>query len=57
MVNMYAEVYGDKIYKGKLYLKLERALYGTIEAAKIWFDTLTANLVSDLRLTRETHAY
>ena len=35
MVNMYPEVYGDKIYKGKLYLKLERALYETIEAAKI----------------------
>ena len=26
MVNMYPEVYGDKIYKGKLYLKLEREL-------------------------------
>jgi len=42
MISMYPEIYGNKTYKGKLYLKLERALYSTIEAAKIWFDIFTA---------------
>jgi len=47
MVSMYPNIYGNKPDKGKLYLKLERALYGTTEAAKIWFDTLTEMLVTN----------
>ena len=27
-------------------MKLDRALYGTIEAAKVWYDTLSTNLLS-----------
>lgn len=42
---LYPERY--KVYEvnGKIYLKLERALYGTIEAAKIWYDTLSTYLM------------
>jgi len=29
-----------------VYVKIDRSLYGTIEAAKVWYDTLSANLLS-----------
>ena len=29
---------------GKLYVKLDRALYGCIQSAKLWFDTITKDL-------------
>jgi hypothetical protein len=39
--------YEDYERKGKLYLKLNKALYGTIEAAKLWYDTLSKYLKKD----------
>ena len=29
----------------KVYVRLDRALYGTIEAAKVWYDTLSTYLM------------
>jgi hypothetical protein len=42
---LYPETYKNYEVNGKVYLKLERALYGTIEAAKIWYDTLSTYLM------------
>jgi hypothetical protein len=30
------------VHRDRVYVKLSRALYGTIEAAKIWYDTLSS---------------
>jgi len=46
IISMHPDIYGNKTYKRKLYLKLERALHGNIEASKIWFDTFTAMLIA-----------
>ena len=42
-VDVLIYMYGD-IYINKIYVKLDRALYGTIEAAKVWYDTLLSYL-------------
>ena len=31
---------------GKLYVKVEKALYGTLDAARIWYDKITGVLLS-----------
>jgi hypothetical protein len=44
LLHKYGNIYNDKIHDGKIYVRLDRALYGTIEAAKVWFDTLSTYL-------------
>ena len=39
----YADVYDGYKYNEGIYVKIDRALYGTIEAAKVWYDTLSTN--------------
>jgi hypothetical protein len=46
LLHNYTDVYDGYIRHDKVYVKLERALYGTIEAARIWYDTLSTNLLS-----------
>jgi hypothetical protein len=41
----YNHIYASKVYNDKVYVRLDRALYGTIEAAKVWYDTLSTYLV------------
>ena len=42
----YNNVYNNMIRHNKIYVRLDRALYGTIEAAKVWYDNLSTNLIS-----------
>jgi len=41
----YKEIYSEYINYYSVYVNLDRALYGTIEATKVWYDTLSTNLV------------
>jgi hypothetical protein len=47
LVYMYPTKYNNLVSNNKLYVKLDKALYGTIEAAKIWYDTLSKVLKND----------
>ena len=44
LIYMYGDIYFKNLYNNKIYVKLDRALYGTIEAAKVWYDTLSSYL-------------
>jgi len=44
LIYMYGDTYIKNLYNNKIYVKLDRALYGTIEAAKVWYDTLSSYL-------------
>ena len=46
LIYMYGDIYVNNLYNNKIYkhIKLDRALYGTIEAAKVWYDTLSSYL-------------
>jgi hypothetical protein len=37
----YEDIYRKMVYYDKVYVRLDRALYCTIEAAKVWYDTLS----------------
>ena len=39
LICMYGDIYFKNLCNNKIYVKLELALYGTIEAAKVWYDT------------------
>ena len=41
----YESIYHGMVYNDKVYVRLDRALYGTIEAAKVWYDTLSTYLM------------
>jgi len=41
----YKDIYMKMIYNEKVYVRLDRTLYGTIEAAKVWYDILSTYLV------------
>ena len=46
-VHGYTDIYSDYISHNSIYVKLDRALsYKTIEAAKVWYVTLSFNLLS-----------
>ena len=40
----YELIYRAMVYNEKVYVRLDRALYGTIEVAKVWYDTLSTYL-------------
>jgi hypothetical protein len=40
----YPRIYGGFMRNGRLYLRLKKALYGTIEAAKLWYGLLSKKL-------------
>ena len=40
----YRDIY-DKLVHNKIYVRLDRDLYGTIEDAKVWYDTLSSYLM------------
>ena len=42
LIYMYGDIYVKDFYNNKIYVMLDRALYGTIEAAKVWYDTLSS---------------
>jgi hypothetical protein len=42
----YDDVYTNMVFRDKVYVRLDRALYGTIEAAKVWYDTLSSYLIN-----------
>ena len=44
LIYKYSDIYVEKVFNNKLYVKLDRALYGMIEAAKVWYDTLLSYL-------------
>ena len=46
LVHGYVDIYSDYMSHDSICVKLDRALYGTIEAAKVWYDTLSTNLLS-----------
>ena len=46
LLHNYADIYTGYIRNDKVYVKLDRALYGTIEAARVWYNTLSTNLLS-----------
>ena len=39
LLHNYKNIYLDKMYNEKVYVRLDRALDGTIEAAMVWHDT------------------
>ena len=39
LIYSYSDIYTKHVYRYRVYVKLSRALYGTIEAAKIWYGT------------------
>ena len=41
LLHNYENIYLDKMYNEKVYVRLDRALDGTIEAAMVWHDTST----------------
>ena len=40
LIYSYSDMYTKHVYRDMVYVKLSRVLYGTIEAAKIWYDAL-----------------
>lgn len=44
ITQLFPEKYSQYIHEGKLYVKLKRALYGTIEAAELFYDNLSSTL-------------
>jgi Reverse transcriptase (RNA-dependent DNA polymerase) len=66
LMHSYPTVYDKYEYNGKIYLRLKKALYGTIEAAKLWYQTLseylartgfTANLQDPCVFNKYTKGY
>ena len=50
-------IYMKMIYNEKVYVRLDRALYDPIEAAQVWYDTLSTYLVNlDLKPILEMNA-
>ena len=45
LIYSYSDIYIKHVHRDRVYVKLSRALYGTIEAAKIWYDTLSLSLI------------
>ena len=41
----YEDIYYEIIYHDKVYVRIDRFLYGMIEAAKVWYDTLSTYLM------------
>ena len=41
LTHSYPTVYDKYEHNGKIYLRSKKALYGTIEAAKLWYQTLS----------------
>ena len=48
LIYKYCDIYVEKVFNNNLYVKLDRALYGTIEAAKVCCNTLSAHLMKSV---------
>jgi hypothetical protein len=44
LINLFPDQYRDYASDGNIYVTLLKALYGTIEAAKLWYENLSSNL-------------
>lgn len=44
LMHNYENIYDGYVSHNRLYVRLSRALYGTIDAAKIWYDTISSKL-------------